>query len=79
MHPIIHEKLSKALVGELHRRAEQDRLARAVLQARRVRRGHGTDPAGGRAAGVFARLVLITLGTRSVWPERALALARSRV
>ena len=77
MHPIIHDILNSARIGEFHRRAERDRLARAVIQARRARRGPGTGPAGGRAAGAPRRQLTIW-GDRGVWPERALAWARSR-
>jgi hypothetical protein len=38
MHPIIHAKLQRARIRDWHRQAEQDRLARAVIQARRTRR-----------------------------------------
>jgi len=65
MHPIIHDKLNKARIADFHRRAERDRLARASIQARSTRRGHGTDPAGGRPGGVVARRLLIILGARS--------------
>jgi len=41
MHPIIHGKLQKARIGDWHRQAEQDRLARAVVLALRTRREHG--------------------------------------
>jgi len=62
MHPIIHDKLNKARIADFHRRAERDRLARASIQARSTRRGHGTDPAGG----VVGRRLLIILGARSM-------------
>ena len=65
MHPIFHEELNRARIAERHRRAERDRLAGASIQARRTRRGHGTDPAGGRPGGVVARRLLIILGARS--------------
>jgi len=38
MHPIIHAKLQRARIGDWHRQAEQDRLARAAKLARRTRR-----------------------------------------
>jgi hypothetical protein len=79
MHPIIIDKLHKARIGDLHRQAEQDRLARAVILARRTRREHGKGPAGGRPARVPARRLLIILGARSAWPGRATAWARSRL
>jgi hypothetical protein len=66
MHPIIHDELKNARVGDFHRQAERDRLALAFIQARRTRTEHGKDPVGGRSAGVFARRVLIILGARSV-------------
>jgi len=65
MHPIIHDKLNNARIGDFHRRAERDRLARASRLARRRRREHGKDPAGGSTPGVFARRLLIILGDRS--------------
>jgi hypothetical protein len=79
MNPIIHEKLHKARIGDLQRRAEQERLARAAILARRTRWERGEGPAGGRAAQVPARRLLIILGARSVWPGRATAWARSRL
>ena len=66
MHPIIYDKLNKARIADFHRRAERDRLAGASIQARRTRRGHGTDPAGGRPGGVVGRRLLIILGARSM-------------
>jgi hypothetical protein len=65
MHPIMHNELKNARIADLHRRAERDRLARAFIQARRLRREHGRDLAGGRSAGGFARRLLIILGARS--------------
>ena len=64
MHPIYHDELNRARIADLHRQADRDRLVWASAQARRARREHGTDPAGG-TAGVFARRLLIILGTRS--------------
>ena len=64
MYPIIHDELNKARITDLHREAERDRLAWAFRQARRTHREHGNNPAGGRAATVLARRLLIIMGTR---------------
>jgi hypothetical protein len=64
MHPIFHDELIKARIADLHREAKRDRLAWAFRQARRTRREHRNDPAGGRAARVIARRLLIIMGAR---------------
>jgi hypothetical protein len=63
MHPIIHHELTNARIADVHRRAEQDRLARACIRTRRMRRKHGTDPVGG-AGRVVTRRLRIILGAR---------------
>ena len=65
MHPIVHDELSKSRIADLHRKAERDRLAWAFRQARRTHGKQRNDPAGGRAAGVIARRLLIIMGARS--------------
>jgi hypothetical protein len=65
MYRIIHDELKNARVADFHARAEQDRLARAFIQARRTRGEHDKDPVADRPARVFAHRLLIILGARS--------------
>jgi hypothetical protein len=65
MHPILRGELNKARIGDLHREAERDRLARGFGQARRMPRQHGNNPANGRPATVLAHRLLIIMGARS--------------
>jgi hypothetical protein len=79
MHPIIHDELNKARIADFHRQAERGRLARASIQADRMRRERSNYPAGGRAGGVVAGRLPIILDARSAWPGRALAWAHGRL
>ena len=61
MHPVIHDYLIQARTADLHRKAEQDRRARAAGPARRHRADHGIAAAPGRLAALIFRRVLTPL------------------
>jgi hypothetical protein len=65
MHPIIHHELMNARAADFHRRAEQERAARAAIQARRARTEQGRPLLLGRPAGVLGRGLRIMPGARS--------------
>jgi hypothetical protein len=56
MHPIISADMKKARVAEFHRRADQDRLARALHSGRRLQHAAGRHPE--RPGRVVLRLVV---------------------
>jgi hypothetical protein len=65
VYPLIHNQLMHARVADSHRRAGQDRIARAAIQASRTRRKPGMNPVVGHPTGHRTRRVLTLLGTRS--------------
>ena len=62
MHPAIHRELSMARVADLHRRADQDRIARAARQPGPARPGRGWSAMFGHLAGSLARRILTVPG-----------------
>jgi len=65
MHPLSLNPVAKAHVAELHRQAEQDRLAQAARRAPRARRGHGRQSVLGLMGSTPLRRPLAALRARS--------------